>query len=285
MLYEQYDASGNADWVWPVAASTLSTMHIMAADAYKNHGARSFCLVYDSKYHFGLEGEQAFRGEVARLGGNLVYEQPLDPNNNDYSSDVNTWNGHCSSVDFVGMLLEPDAAAKWLSDNPSLGTPKSKGGVAGAQPMFSTSLTANCGDICDGIKIFTGYRPIFDPAYSSLPSVERYASDVQAESSQADLTNQFLEGGYDGMLLTVAAFQAVGPNLTRNAVRAWLDSAGFDSNGSGLTQPLKWTPGHHFANLEMKAYAMVATSGRVTGYRADPAGFQVDPAPGQDRPN
>jgi hypothetical protein len=30
---------------------------------------------------------------------------------------------------------------------------------------------------------------------------------------------------------------------------------------------------------------MVATSGRVTGYRADPAGFQVDPAPGQDRPN
>src|SRR5260221_11938654 len=40
-------------WVWPVAASTVSTMHIMAWDAYNRLRARHFSIVYDSQYHFG----------------------------------------------------------------------------------------------------------------------------------------------------------------------------------------------------------------------------------------
>lgn len=284
MLFDQYQASGNADWVWPVAASTLSTMHIMVLDAAKNHAAKTFCLVYDNLYHFGKEGKDAFDGEVQRLGGKDVFDEGLDPNSGDYSTDVQNWNNNCSNVDFVGMLLEPDEAARWLGDNPSLNTPKGKAGVAGAQPMFSSTLTSNCGDICAGIKVYTGYRPIVDPAYSNLPSVVQYANDVQSVSSQADLTNQFLEGGYDGMLLLVQALQGVGPNLTRAGMRAYLDATTFAADGGGLTQPLRWKAGNHFANIEMKAYSMVASSGRVTGYRPDPAGFIADPAVGADAP-
>lgn len=283
MLFDQYQASSKADWVWPVAASTLSTMHIMAIDAYRNHNARTFCLVYDSKYHFGIEGEQAFKAEIGRLGGKLTFEEGLDPDVTDYSGPVNDWNNNCGGVDFAGMLLEPDEAGRWLSDNPTL--PKGKGGVAGAQPMFSNSLTANCGDICDGIKVFTGYRPVVDPAYSNLPSVVQYENDVRAESSQADLTNQFLEGGYDGMLLVVQCLKAIGAHLTRAAVKAYLDSTTFAADGNGLTQPLTWRPGNHFANVAMKAYVMVANSGRVTGYRPDSAGFITDPNAGADAPS
>lgn len=283
MLFDQYQASSKADWVWPVAASTLSTMHIMALDAYRNHNARTFCLVYDSKYHFGLEGEQAFKAEIGRLGGQLTFEEGLDPDVTDYSGPVNDWNNHCGNVDFAGMLLEPDAAGRWLSDNPTL--PKGKAGVAGAQPMFSNSLTSNCGDICDRIKVFTGYRPVVDPAYSNLSSVVQYENDVRAESSQADLTNQFLEGGYDGMLLMVQCLKALGANLTRDAVRQYLDGTTFAADGGGLTQPLTWRHGNHFANVSMKAYVMVASSGRVTGYRPDSAGFITDPSAGADSPS
>lgn len=283
MLFDQYQASSKADWVWPVAASTLSTMHIMALDASHNHGAHTFCLVYDSKYHFGIEGEQAFKAEIGRLNGKLVFEEGLDPEVTDYSGPVNDWNNNCGSVDFAGMLLEPDEAGRWLSNNPTL--PKGRAGVAGAQPMFSDSLTANCGDICDGIKVFTGYRPVVDPAYSNTPSVVQYANDVRSVSTQADLSNQFLEGGYDGMLLLVQCLKAVGAGLTRAAVKHYLDTVTFAADGGGLTQPLAWHPGNHFANVEMKAYAMVASSGRVTGYRPDPAGFITDPAAGADAPS
>jgi len=280
MLEQQYDAGGLADWVWPIATSTISTMHIMAIDAYKNHGARTFCLAYDNHYKFGQEGQKAFDSEVKRLGGTEVYDQGLDPNQSDYSAFIKTFNDNCSGrADFVGLLLTPTAAATWLKGGAY--TAKDRDGAAGAQPMFTTDLGNNCGDFCDGIKVYTGFRPPLTP-YSSMASVQQYINSVRAQSSSADLNNQFLEGGYDGMLLAVAALTAASPHLTRAAVRAYLDSAAFDGDGNGLTPPLHWKAGNHFANTSMLAYSFVSNSGSFQGFRADPTGFIVDPNPNLD---
>jgi ABC-type branched-subunit amino acid transport system substrate-binding protein len=281
MLKQQYQATGQADWVWPIATSTVSTMHIMAIDAYKNHGARTFCLAYDDHYRFGQEGQQAFDSEVQRLGGQLVYDQPLDPTVADYSQQINTFNSTCQGkADFVGLLLQPTAAQSWITGGAYMGNP-SKGGAAGAQPMFTSSLGKNCGNFCSGLKVYSGFRPPLAP-YDSMASVRQYINDVTAQSSSADLDNQFLESGYDGMLLTVQALTAVGPNLTRARVRAYLDSTGFATDGQGLSQPVIWHPGNHFANTAMLGYTMVANSAGFQGFRADPTGFIVDPNPSAD---
>lgn len=280
MLEQQYDARGLADWVWPIATSTISTMHIMALDAYKNHGARKFCLAYDNHYKFGQEGQKAFDAEVQRLGGTEVYDQGLDPNQSDYSAFIKTFNDNCSGkADFVGLLLTPTAAATWLKGGAY--TAKDRDGAAGAQPMFTTDLGNNCGDFCDGIKVYTGFRPPLTP-YSSMASVQQYINSVRTQSSSADLNNQFLEGGYDGMLLTVAALTAASPHLTRAAVKAYLDSAPFGADGNALTPPLRWKAGYHFANTSMLAYSFVSNSGSFQGFRADPTGFITDPNPNQD---
>ena len=281
MLKQQYAASGQADWVWPVATSTVSTMHIMVLDAFRNHGARTFCLAYDDHYKFGQEGQQAFDSEVSRLGGTDVYDQPLDPTQADYSQQINTFNNNCQGhADFVGLLLQPTAAQSWITGGAYMGDP-SKGGAAGAQPMFTSSLGKNCGNFCSGLKVYSGFRPPIAP-YDSMASVRQYINDVTAQSSSADLDNQFLESGYDGMLLTIQALTAVGPDLTRARVRQYLDSTPFAADGQGLTQPLSWRAGNHFANIAMLGYTMVANSAGFQGFRADPAGFITDPNPSAD---
>jgi ABC-type branched-subunit amino acid transport system substrate-binding protein len=282
MLKQQYQASGQADWVWPIATSTVSTMHIMVLDAYKNHGARSFCLAYDNHYKFGQEGQQAFDAEVQRLGGTLAApDEGLDPTQADYSQQINTFNGNCQGkADFVGLLLQPTAAQSWITGGAYMGDPN-KGGAAGAQPMFTSSLGKNCGNFCSGLKVYSGFRPPLAP-YDSMASVRQYINDVTAQSSSADLDNQFLESGYDGMLLTVQALTGVGPNLTRARVRQYLDSTAFVADGQGLSQPLSWHPGNHFANTAMLGYTMVANSGGFQGFRADPVGFITDPNPSAD---
>jgi len=71
MLIGQYQS----EWVWPVAASTHSVMHILARDAIAR-GATSFGIVWDSDYRFGVEGHRAFQG-VAERAGIPVVSQPL----------------------------------------------------------------------------------------------------------------------------------------------------------------------------------------------------------------
>ena len=52
MLKSQY----HNPWVWPVAASTVTNMHIIAKDAV-DHGAKTFGIVFDTSYKFGSEGQ------------------------------------------------------------------------------------------------------------------------------------------------------------------------------------------------------------------------------------
>jgi hypothetical protein len=56
MLKSQY----NDPWVWPIAASTVSNMHIAAKYAVQQLHASRFGIVFDTSYKFGQEGAYAF---------------------------------------------------------------------------------------------------------------------------------------------------------------------------------------------------------------------------------
>src|SRR5205085_11795586 len=74
MLISQYrwpessNTPGLAEWDWPVATSTVSTMHIIAEFGKNHYGAKSFGLVYDTDYKLGPEGALAFKKHLEALG-------------------------------------------------------------------------------------------------------------------------------------------------------------------------------------------------------------------------
>ncbi|MHB8511153.1 MAG: ABC transporter substrate-binding protein [Actinomycetota bacterium] len=272
MLISQY----TEPWVWPVAASTITTMHVMAKNAF-DRGARTFGLVYDKSYHFGVEGAQAFRAALKRLGGSLKADVGVEAGLPSYKDDVNNFNSSCTSCDFVAMLLEPPTALQWMRDGGATGTLAS-GGTGGPQPLFVDSFAQACGQRCNGMWVWTGYKPPID-SFASEPNVAQYVNDVHAYRPSVDVHNPFVEGGYLGMQLLVRALRAVGPRLTRERLKAVLDATSLDS---GLTQPLSWLPGNHFANSSTMAFSIVENSGSFAGWRYQQTDWISDPWVGMD---
>jgi ABC-type branched-subunit amino acid transport system substrate-binding protein len=282
-------------WVWPVAASTVSTMHIMAYDAYHRLNARHFSIIFDSKYHFGVEGAFAFNAAVKRLTGSDIpgYFKPgsadtcvdrfcaISAGQSSYANANQSYNNKCfpgSSqndwCDFVALLLEPTEAETFLRG----GFARSFGaGMGFAQTLFTRDFAQACGSICAGAHVWTGYNPP-EGQFAALPGVAQYVKDVKAEDSSADVDNQFLEGGYSGMELMVAALQKVGPVLTRAALASTLNSMSYDN---GLSSPLQWRPGHHNANTQMQSFTIQYQNG-FNGFRSDGVGWVKDPWVGQD---
>lgn len=272
MRKEQY---GDA-WVWPVATATVSTMRIVATYGYRVRGARSFAIVWDSKYKFGREGAQAFRDQVQRLGGRIVADQPLDPFAPAYASEADAFNNKCGNgaCDMVAMLLLPDTAQKWMSRRPATGARY----TAGAQTLFTDQFGRACagaaGAFCHGLAVWTGYNPPIGRD-AAIPDVAAYVDDVKAVAPAADVRNQFLEGAYFGMSLMVEALRRVGPDLTRQRLRAVLDQMDFDN---GITAGLRWRPARHHANVRARSFSMVVSGGNFLGWRDDRTGWVADPA-------
>ena len=298
MLASQYTKK----WIWPVATSTISLMHIMAKEAH-DRGARRFSLIYDRKYRFGLEGAYAFNQAVKRLTGSDIegYENPFSnpscPENgrfcgiqagdSNYNSQAEAVRRGCSppvggnpndTCDFNGLLLEPTEALTWY--NSSAETPETfsvRGyGAGAAQPLFTKNFADQCQRTCDKLVIWSGFNPPIE-RFAGLPAVQQYVSDIKAQSASADVNNQFLEGGYVGMVLLVEALKKVGGNLTRAALRQVLDTMTLDT---GLTQPLKWTT-NHFANKSAQGFRINYTSG-FGGWTEVTKGWIDDPWVGQD---
>ena len=274
MLYSQY-----ADpWIWPVSASTISTAHIAALTAYKG-GARTFGIVYDSDYKFGAEGEVAFKGALSRLSGaTLKADVGVTSGQSDYSGPGGTFNSACGQggCDMVFVLLEPSTAETWYSTSSM--NPGAKY-TEGPQPLFVDTFGSNCGGPCNNMEVWTSYYPDRAP-FAGSAAVSQYVNAVRSVSSSADLDNQFLEGGYDGMKLFVQALQTVGPNLTRARLRDALNSMTFDS---GLSQPMHWTAGNHFANTAMLGFS-IQYSGGFNGFQYQQTGWVTDPWPTLDHP-
>ena len=303
MLIKQY----KNPWIWPVATSTISTMHAMAKDAYDRAMACATCnrppvfgIVFDSLYHFGPEGAYAFEKAYERLtNGKTIdgYDPSLksckdnfcgiQPDKPSYGQEAASFNQSCDlspsersrpRCDFVAFLLEPDTALRFLAEDKRAFPKLATGFFGGAQPLFNRDFAVRCGSKCDKMWVWTGYNPPID-VIASQPAVARYIEDVKQQSSSADVNNQFLEGGYIGMNLLVEALKKVGPNLTRNNLKTVLDGMTYDS---GLARPLTWKPGNHFANTAARPFEIQFKS-QFNGWRIV-SDFIEDPWVGQDIP-
>lgn len=277
MLKEQY----NDPWVWPVATSTVSTMRVMTKYATDN-GAKTFGIVYDERYKFGLEGFAAFQQYVQELTGSKPKAMVgITPGRGSYSGEAQQFNEQCGTggCDFVAMLLTPETANTYISSQTEKDGRKQgfgRLGTGGAQPLFNERFARDCGRACDGMLVWTGYNPPIG-RLASLTDVAQYVSDVRSVDPGVDVNNQFLEGSYLGMRVFVAALEQVGPNLTRARLRDVLNSMTFKSD---LASTLSWKSNQRFANQTAQAFRIITASGSFAGFAEVGTGFLRDPTPG-----
>lgn len=289
MLIHQY----TDPYIWPVAASTISTMHIMVQHAAKAFGAKNFGIVYESTYHFGIEGAYAFNQSVRRVTGASVpgYTNPLtspgcskrfcgiSATAANYNREIETFNNACFTepkCDFVALLLEPATALAWIKGGAIM--PPDGFRMGGVQPLFTRNFGEECRERCHQLVLWTGYDP---PIGGDLgrTAMRAYVDDVRGASGSADYTNTFVEGAYVGMGLLERALRAIGPDLTRARLKAVLDSMTY---ASGLTSALSWRAGDHFANVTMRAFS-IQYRDRFAGW-ADERAEVADPWVGKDIP-
>lgn len=266
MLKQQYEDP----WVWPVATATVSTMRIIAQHAYTK-GARCFGIVWDTRYRFGKEGEQAFVEMVESLSGARVCaNQGILPGRASYSSEIQSFNSACDNkCEAVALLLEPQTANTWMKGRPQVGSKV----TSGAQTLFNDRFARDCGEACSGFLVWTGYNPPIDNL-AGLPGVKQYKQDVQAVSPTVDVTNQFLEGAYLGMTIFVEALKATGPELTRARLAQVMNSTTFLHD---IAQKLKWSTSNRNANCSAQAFRVVVTQGSFQGFGNAQTGFIKDP--------
>ncbi|HVF04105.1 MAG TPA: ABC transporter substrate-binding protein [Frankiaceae bacterium] len=272
------------EWVWPIATATVSEARIMANEAHRR-GAREFGVVFDRDYHFGKEAAAAFSAEVERLTGSPV--RGYNSNNtcqqrycgipagqNSYSG--NTLPFRQSKPDFVALFLEPETALTWMQDSntPAANSGEFKYGYGGAQPLFTYQFESQCGDKCDQMVVWSGFKPNVEK-YRNDPGVGAYVRALKGKYRQADEYNQFTQSAYVGMQFLVAALRKVGPELTRLRLKAVLDHMTYD-NSLTLQGRLAFTPTSRFANTTMQAFTMQ--------YKGTPGGWRLGPIVKDPRP-
>lgn len=282
MLIGQY----KDPWVWPVATSTSSIMHVMAQDAFQR-GARTFGIVWESNYRFGVEGHDAFVGSVTRLGGTVVSDVGIQGGQNSYKNQADEYIGKCGGVgslnkcDFLAILLEPNTASQWVRDGGlGNGTVRPKIGIGGPQPLFLDSFARDCGKFCANMRVWTSFKPPIPP-FDTDPAVVAYKNDLAQVSATADRNNPHVEGAYVGMLLLVDALKKLGPSPTRAGLRQVLDSMTLDT---GLAPPLVFRPGNHFSNVSGQSFEAIVNNGSFANWRYTNSGFIADKEVGKDIP-
>jgi ABC-type branched-subunit amino acid transport system substrate-binding protein len=280
MLINQY----KDPWVWPVATSTHSVMHVMAKDALAR-GATTFGIVWEGNYRFGVEGHSAFTGFVKRNGGTIVADTKIQGGLTSYRNDVNGFVGSCGTkldkCDFLAVLLEPSTAAQWVRDGGlGNGTDRPKTGIGGPQPLFLNSFARDCGKYCANMRVWTSFKPPIPP-FDSEPAVATYRNDLKGVSDAADGNNPHVEGAYVGMQLLIKAFQQVGAAPTRDNIKAALDAMTLDT---GLGPPLKFSAGNHFASIGAQSFEAIYNGGSFVSWRyAREPGYVNDPDVDKDQ--
>ena len=299
MLTSQY----HDPMIFPVAASTVSNMHIIADYAWA-HGARTFGIVFDTSYKFGKEGASAFDAEVKRLSGQDIpgYNSSLSqctqqfcgvPSSTEnggssgYGSYQQQFNPACQSAngggkpcDAVVLLLEPGPAETWMKDEANSGQWYKT--LYGGEPLFDDNFAGTCqseGANCGGMITWTGYHPAIAP-FSGEPAVNAYSQALKAACPSCDPHNEFTEGAYLGTMLFLKACQQVGPDLTRAALISALNSGTFNL---GLSSPLSYSSGH-IANGSMAGFGVNAPqNGSFNGWNYLETGFVGDREKGEDQ--
>jgi ABC-type branched-subunit amino acid transport system substrate-binding protein len=277
MLISQYQQS----WIWPVAVSTASSARLMVlkAKALGMNDYTKYSIVFDKNYKFGVEAADAFNAEVRRqfkhdvLGYNKDHNCQqnfcgIEAGQPSYGTDINRFTGGKTHDSVVAMFLEPSTALVWMSSPDSPKPPNANNVdnplVWGAQPLFTRDFAVKCQSSCDGMSIWTGYKPPIEN-YQYDAKVRQFVTDMRSTNPQADVYNAFAEGGYVGMELLVKALQKVGPYLTRARLRAVLDSITLQA-GLTVDDNLRWTEGNHFAARCMQQFT-INYKGTFGGWR------------------
>jgi ABC-type branched-subunit amino acid transport system substrate-binding protein len=290
MLKSQY----KDPWVWPVAASTVSNMHVVVDFALSHYQPKptTFGIVYDGVYKFGAEGADAFKAEVQReTGGTGGMGRDcshafcaLDVNSTSFSTQIAQFNSACHACDVVVLLLEPTPAETWMNEEYNNKNPWYTH-LMGGEPLFDNNLANNCQG-CAGeqgrepLTVWTGYHPTIQPFDAETP-VYTYKQSLAAINPNDDSNNEFTEGAYLGMKMFIEACREVGPNLTRDALRQVLGPQGFALGLSGTT-PLQYPGLPHIADYAMAAFQENVTGHSFNGWRYLDTGFIADPSRGQD---
>lgn len=275
-------------WVWPVATSTASVMHVMAANAVKR-GAKTFGIVWDKKYRFGVEGHAAFVGAVQRLGGKVNADAGVDGSKGDFANEASQFMDSCggtsfSKCDFVAMLLEPTVAESWVINDGGLGDGKThpRIGVGVPQPLFVNSFAKDCKGYCANMWAWTSFKPPIPP-FDDEPAVATYKRDLANVNASADANNPHVEGAYVGMLLLVDALRKLGPAPTREGVRQVLDSTTLET---GLSPPIGFKQGNHYGNVGAQAFEDIVSgsdaNASFANWRYTNSGFINDTEVGKD---
>lgn len=280
MLIDQY----KDPWVWPIATSTSSVMHIIAQDAWAR-GARTFGIVWETKYRFGEEGQRAFVGSIGRLGGTINSNVSIQPGQNSYKTNVDEFIGNCGGVDkldrcdFLAILLEPNTASQWVRDGGfGNGDVRPLKGIGGPQPLFLNSFARDCGRYCAGMRVWTSFKPPLPP-FDEEAAVIAYQNDLANVSATADKNNPHVEGAYVGMTLLVRALEKLGPSPTRADMKAVLDSMTLET---GLSKPITFRGSNHFANTAAQAFEAIVNNGSFSTWRYTRSGFIEDIDVGKD---
>jgi ABC-type branched-subunit amino acid transport system substrate-binding protein len=275
--YQRKDGAAQ-QWIWPVATATVSSARIMVNEAYQR-GARDFGVVFDKTYKFGAEAAQAFKAEVARLPGTKAIGSacdarycPLQNGLNSYSTEAATFYG--TTPDFVALFLEPGTALTWMKDNNTKAPKDVKFGYGAAQPLFTDKFGSDCGGKCDGMQVWTGFKPYLE-AYEGDPKVREYVTAMKSVKPNIDFYNQFSQGAYVGMQLFVQALREVGPGLTRAKLQEVLNRTTL-ATGLTIQEKLTFSPDTRFANTTMQGFVM-QNKGTWGRWRAGP--IVVDPRP------
>lgn len=285
-------------WVWPVATSTVSSMHILAQQAYKE-GARTFGIVFENDYHFGVEGAKAFNTAVKKLTGRNIqgFNASLstcqgtfcgiESGRPSYASEVETFNSACKKpnnssgwtegqlesqgpgCDLVVLLLEPKTALVWILKSGGFmpgPTPQRQEGeprVGGPQPLFNSEFAKGCDRRCNYMEVWTSYNPPIAP-YADTGGVREFVSTVRSADPSVDISNSFTQGAYLGMKVFVEALEIAGPDLTRQTLRDVLDSGSFDF---GMGPKLSWQPGRHLGHGQMQGFQLLYQGNQFVAFR------------------
>jgi ABC-type branched-subunit amino acid transport system substrate-binding protein len=140
--------------------------------------------------------------------------------------------------------------------------------------LFTRGFAVNCKDKCDQMTVWTGFKPPIE-GYANDPAVKQYVSDLKRTKSDADEFNAFAQGGYIGMLLLVEALKEVGPDLTRERLKAALDRMSLNT-GLTLQDSIRFSPSSRYANTTMQGFT-IQHKGTFGGWRAGPT--LSDPRP------
>jgi ABC-type branched-subunit amino acid transport system substrate-binding protein len=178
---------------------------------------------------------------------------------------------------FIALFLDPISALAWMRDPNTPEPDQVKYGYGAAQPLFTRGFAVNCKDKCHGMKVWTGFKPPIE-GYKNDPVVKQYVTDLKRTKPDADEFNAFAQGGYSGMMLLVEALKKVGPELTRERLKAALDGISISSTLS-LQKRLAFSPTNRYANTTMQAF-VIQHRGTFGGWRSGPIVSDPRPAAG-----